>query len=146
MLQLAVCPAVALYLLYRGNPQPEVLLAGLAERLGFLPSNIQTTGSGAIWFHAVSVGEVLSCAELIRAVRAAHPRTLLYVSTTTLAGRETADQKLEGLADGVFFAPLDYRSVVRRVLRRLRPAAVVVLETSKSGPTSIVNRNGRERR
>jgi len=40
-----------------------------------------------------------------------------------------ADQKLEGLADAVFFAPLDYRSIVRRVLRRLRPSAVVVLET-----------------
>jgi tetraacyldisaccharide 4'-kinase len=101
----------------------------LTERLGFLPAAIQTTGTGAIWFHAVSVGEVLSAAELIRALRAAHPRTRMYVSTTTLAGRATADQKLEGLADGVFFAPLDYRSAVRRVLRRLRPAAVVVLET-----------------
>jgi 3-deoxy-D-manno-octulosonic-acid transferase len=51
------------------------------------------------------------------------------VSTTTLAGRATADQKLRGVADAVFFAPLDYRSMVGRVLRRLRPAVVVVLET-----------------
>jgi tetraacyldisaccharide 4'-kinase len=29
----------------------------------------------------------------------------------------------------VFYAPFDYRSVVRRVLRQLRPAAVVVMET-----------------
>lgn len=62
-------------------------------------------------------------------MRAKHPRTRIYVSTTTLAGRATADQKLEGLADCVFFAPFDYRSFVRRVLRRIRPAAVVVLET-----------------
>ena len=40
-----------------------------------------------------------------------------------------ADEKLAPLVDGVFFAPLDYRSVVRRVLRTLRPALVVVLET-----------------
>lgn len=67
--------------------------------------------------------------ELLRRLRAAHPHTRMYVSTATLAGRAMADQKLQGLADAVFFAPLDYRSVVRRVLRRLRPSAVVVLET-----------------
>ena len=76
----------------------------------------------------------------------------IYVSTTTLAGRATADQKLAGLADGVFFAPLDYRSMVRRVLRRLRPALVVVLETeiwpnlyreSKRAGASLMIVNGR---
>jgi 3-deoxy-D-manno-octulosonic-acid transferase len=142
---------VALYLLYRGIRNRRYF-AGLAERLGFLPATIQTTGTGAIWFHAVSVGEVFSCVELIRAVRAAHPKTRLYVSTTTLAGRETADLKLEGLTDGVFFVPLDYRSAVQRVLRRLRPAAVVVLETeiwpnlyreSKLAGASLIVVNGR---
>jgi 3-deoxy-D-manno-octulosonic-acid transferase len=53
----------------------------------------------------------------------------LFVSTTTLAGRAAAEQKLAGLADGVFYAPIDYRSTVRRVLRQLRPSLVVVLET-----------------
>ena len=90
--------------------------------------------------------------ELIRTLRASHPRAPMFVSTTTLAGRDTADQKLEGLADGVFFAPLDYRSAVRRVLRRLRPAAVVVLETeiwpnlyreSKRAGASLIVVNGR---
>ena len=142
---------MALYLLYRGI-RDRRYFAGLAERLGFLPATIHSTGSGAIWFHAVSVGEVFSSVELIRAMRAAHPHTRMYVSTTTLAGRETADQKLDGLADGVFFAPLDYRSVVRRVLRRLRPAAVVVLETeiwpnlyreSKRAGASLIVVNGR---
>jgi 3-deoxy-D-manno-octulosonic-acid transferase len=98
------------------------------------------------------VGEVFSSVELIRTLRAAYPHARIYVSTTTLAGRDTADQRLEGLADGVFFAPLDYRSVVRRVLRRLRPAAVVVLETeiwpnlyreSKRAGASLIVVNGR---
>ncbi len=142
---------MTLYLLYRGIRNRRYF-ATLAERLGFLPGAIQTTGSGAIWFHAVSVGEVFSSVELIRTLRAAHPLTRMFVSTTTLAGRETADRKLAGLADGVFFAPLDYPSVVRRVLRRLRPAAVVVLETeiwphlyreSKRAGASLVVVNGR---
>jgi len=151
VLQLAAAPALALYLLYRGIRNRRYF-AGLPERLGFLPATIHTTGSGAIWFHAVSVGEVFSCLELIRVLRAAHPQVRMYVSTTTLAGRETADQKLEGVADGVFFAPLDYRSAVRRVLRRLRPLAVVVLETeiwpnlyreSKRAGASLIVVNGR---
>ena len=101
----------------------------IGERLGLLPHSLQTTGSGAIWFHAVSVGEVLSLVELLRSLRAERPSVQLFVSTTTLAGRATAEQKLADLADGVFFAPLDYRSTVRRVLRQLRPSLVVVLET-----------------
>jgi 3-deoxy-D-manno-octulosonic-acid transferase len=67
--------------------------------------------------------------ELLRRLRAERPSVQLFVSTTTLAGRATAEQKLADLADGVFYAPIDYRSVVRRVLRQLRPSLVVVLET-----------------
>jgi 3-deoxy-D-manno-octulosonic-acid transferase len=119
---------VALYLLYRGI-RDRRYFAHIGERLGFLPPTFGTTGAGAIWFHAVSVGEVLSAVTLIRHLREQRPRVRMYVSTTTLAGRDLADQKLAGLTDGVFFAPLDYRSVVRRVLRKLRPALVVVLET-----------------
>ena len=151
VLQLTLIPAVALYLLYRGI-RDRRYFQGLGERLGFLPQSILTTGPGAIWFHAVSVGEVLSLPELIRRLRANRPRVRIYVSTTTLAGRATADQKLAGLADGVFFAPIDYRSVVRRVLGRLRPALVVVLETeiwpnlyreSKRAGASLLVVNGR---
>jgi len=99
------------------------------ERFGFLPPSFKPTGPGSFWFHAVSVGEVLSAVELIRRVRSIQPHAEIFVSVSTLAGREVADRRLEGLANGVFYAPLDFRSVIRRVLRQIRPAAVVVLET-----------------
>lgn len=142
---------MALYLLYRGIRQ-RAYMAGIGERLGFLPASLQSTGSSAIWFHAVSVGEVLSAVELIRRLRTELPDAAVFLSTTTLAGRATADQRLRGLAQGVFFAPLDYRSIVRRVLRRLRPAVVVILETeiwpnlyreSKRAGASLLIVNGR---
>ena len=151
VLQLALLPAVALYLLYRGIRDPRYF-TGLRERLGFLPRSFETTGAGSIWFHAVSVGEILSSMELLRRLRAERPRVSIYVSTATLAGRALAEQKLAGLVRGVFFAPLDYRSVVRRVLRRVRPALVVVLETeiwpnlfreSKKAGAGLVVINGR---
>ena len=142
---------MALYLLYRGI-RDRKYFAGLGERLGFLPPSLEPTGAGSIWFHAVSVGEVLSSVELIRRLRAQRPHVNIFVSTTTLAGRAMADQKLAGLAQGVIFAPLDYRSVIRRVLRRLRPALVVVLETeiwpnlyreSKRAGAALIVVNGR---
>ncbi len=103
--------------------------ASLPERFGFLPSSFTQTGQGAIWLHAVSVGEVLGALELVRGLRAAFPRTRLFVSTGTLAGYATAQAKLDGVVDGVFFAPMDYVFAVRRVLRSLRPAVVLVVET-----------------
>jgi tetraacyldisaccharide 4'-kinase len=128
VLEIAFSPALALYLLYRGMRDPGYF-AHIGERFGFPPRSYEPTGPGPVWFHAVSVGEVLSAVELIRRMRADRPRSEIFVSTTTLAGRATADRALGGLADGVFYAPIDYRSVVRRVLRRLRPALVVILET-----------------
>ena len=114
---------MVLYLLYRGI-RDRRYFDRITERLGFIPSN--RTGRGAIWFHAVSVGEVLAASSLIERVRREHPRVPVFLSTSTLAGRALADQKI---GCNVFFAPIDYRSAVRRALRRVRPACVVVLET-----------------
>jgi len=94
-----------------------------------LPRSLRQTAAGAIWLHAVSVGEVLSSLELLRRLRAGFPSTPLFVSTTTLAGRALAEEKLASLADGIFYAPVDLVWVVRRVLRALRPWMVVIAET-----------------
>lgn len=104
-------------------------LRGLRERFGFLPPHIQTTAPGAVWLHAVSVGEAITAAALLRRLRPLLPGVPFFVSTTTLAGRALCEEKLAGLADAVFYAPIDYRFAVRRTLRRLRPALVIVMET-----------------
>ena len=103
--------------------------ATLPERFGFLPRSFRQTGPGAIWLHAISVGEVLACLDFLRRLRADLPNTRIFVSTGTLAGQATARQKLAGLADGVFYAPIDLVFAVRRVLRTLRPSVLVVAET-----------------
>ena len=87
------------------------------------------TAPGAIWLHAVSVGEVVSAAALLREIRERSPSIALYVSVATVAGREIAEERLSGLVDGIFYAPIDYAFAVRRVLARIRPSAVVILET-----------------
>jgi tetraacyldisaccharide 4'-kinase len=100
-----------------------------SERLGRLPQSFTRTKSGCIWLHAVSVGEVASSLPLIRQVRAGQPLIPFYLSTSTVAGRKAALRQASALVDGIFYCPLDYVSCVRRVLRAIRPALVIVLET-----------------
>jgi tetraacyldisaccharide 4'-kinase len=127
-LQLIGLPFIVLYFLSRGLKDRRYF-RHFGQRLGFLHHHYKQTVSGAVWLHAVSVGEVLSSVALLRGLRAAFPSAPLYVSSTTVAGRAIAEQKLKGLVDGVFYAPVDFCFAVKRVLRTLRPAVVVVAET-----------------
>ena len=117
-----------LYFLYRGL-RNRAYWSSLPQRLGFLPGSFRQTGPGAIWLHAVSVGEILSSVEFLKRLRLEFPRTRLFVSTSTLAGRAIAAGRLTGLADGTFYAPVDYVWAVRRVLRTLKPSLVLIAET-----------------
>jgi len=128
VLQAFGLPFLILYFLFRGLGN-RGYWRSLPQRFGFLPRSYRQTGPGAIWLHAVSVGEVLACVEFLRRLRAEFPCSRLFVSTSTLAGRATAGDKLRDLADGVFYAPVDYVFAVRRVLRALRPSAVAIAET-----------------
>ena len=98
------------------------------------------------------MGEVLSLVELIRQVRESVPHTPIYISCSTLAGRELADAKFSNSVEGVFYAPLDLPFAVRRVLRLIRPSVLVVIETeiwpnlyyeAKRSGASVVVVNGR---
>ena len=77
----------------------------------------------------MSVGEVTSAVPLIQELRLAQPTIPIYLSTSTVAGRKVALKQAGSLVDGIFYSPIDYVSCVRRVLRTLRPALVIVLET-----------------
>jgi tetraacyldisaccharide 4'-kinase len=128
VLQAFGLPALLLYFVFRGLGN-RAYWRTLPERFGFLPHSFRQTGPGAIWLHAVSVGEVMACLEFARQLRREFPQSPLFVSTSTLAGRATADDKLRGIATGVFFAPVDWVFAVRRVLRTIKPSAVVIAET-----------------
>jgi tetraacyldisaccharide 4'-kinase len=128
VVQTLLSPVFILYLLWR-SVRNLAFLRSIPERLGLLAPSWQQTVSGAIWLHAVSVGEALAALPLIEELRRAVPRAPLFLSVGTLAGRRVAESRLAGMTSGVFFAPFDFAWVVRRVLRRLRPAALVVLET-----------------
>ena len=97
-------------------------------RMGHLPAEIRADRPGAVWIHAVSVGEVLAARALVEPLRKRLPGRAVFVSTTTVTGHEVARAKLTGV-DGLFFAPFDFAFAVRRVLRATQPALVVLVET-----------------
>lgn len=94
-----------------------------------LPNEFSQTTHGSIWIHAVSVGEMVAAGTLITALRERYPLAPIYVSVTTVTGRRLAEQRLAGLCDGIFYAPLDYCFAIRNTLRRIRPQVLVILET-----------------
>jgi 3-deoxy-D-manno-octulosonic-acid transferase len=106
-------------------------LANLKERLGFsFPAlaKLLAHSSGAIWIHAVSVGEALSSIALARRLKEIYPNRPLIVSTTTSSGQALARERMP-FADALIYFPLDWAFCVRRALDAVRPSVVVVLET-----------------
>jgi 3-deoxy-D-manno-octulosonic-acid transferase len=126
--EILVSPAVVLYLLTRALGDRRYFPT-LRERFGELSALWQKTACEAIWLHAVSVGEVLAAVPLVEELKRRSPGIPIFVSTSTLAGRAMAGQRLAASTSGIFYAPIDYVWIVRRVLRRIRPSVLVILET-----------------
>ena len=103
--------------------------AGLRGRLGLVPEGLRAAVAGreVVWVHAVSVGEVLAAAQLVRELAIARPGWVFAVSTTTETGQRLAKERIAG--SPVFYLPLDFRSTVRRYLRVLRPKMLVLMES-----------------
>src|SRR5690242_1285469 len=117
---------MAPYYLWRHRGRKE--LAGWRERLGKLPANFRQQAPGAIWIHAVSVGETLAVAGLVKQLLERYPDRKIFLSSVTAAGREAAEKKLPRVA-GQFYLPFDWKWAVRRVLLQIRPSVLVIVET-----------------
>ena len=124
-------------------------VAGFRERLGSLPA-IESKGRPVVWLHCVSVGESQAAQPLVRAIRKRFPEYILVISTITLTGQKLARELFKEEATKVFYFPFDWRGTVRRALRTINPAAVLIMETelwpgflrecqARQTPVAIVN-------
>jgi len=108
----------------RGNWQ-----SGFGQRFGHYDSKFKQaiTNRQTLWMHAVSVGEVNLCTQLIRALEPRLPNVKIVVSTTTTTGMEELQRKLPSHISRIYY-PIDYRSFVSRALSIVRPKAIVLVE------------------
>jgi 3-deoxy-D-manno-octulosonic-acid transferase len=96
----------------------------MGDKLRGLSRDIPT---GAVWFHAVSVGEVHVLRQLVGAFRKRHPDRACVISSTTDTGLAEARKCFDDLE--VFAFPFDFSWAVERTLRRVRPALIVLCES-----------------
>ncbi|MFT4614414.1 MAG: 3-deoxy-D-manno-octulosonic-acid transferase [Bacteroidia bacterium] len=123
-LLIVLLPFVLLRLLWRSRKQP-ALRDQLRQRFGFVPPS---QGTAPLWLHAVSVGEVQAASPLIEALLVELPQIPLVVSTTTPTGAALLQQKFGDRVRHVY-CPWDLPAAVARGLKRIRPRALVLMET-----------------
>lgn len=102
---------------------------GFRQRFGRYSAKVKQslTNSHVIWFHAVSVGEVNVCTQLIAALEPRVPNTKIVVSTTTSTGMGELQRKLPSHIVKIYY-PIDRKRWVHRALSIIHPEAVVLVE------------------
>ena len=108
----------------RGNWRP-----GFRERFAkYDPSLKQAlTNRHVIWMHAVSVGEVNLCTQIIRVLEPRVPNLKIVVSTTTTTGMAELRRRLPTHVSKIYY-PVDRRKFVNRALATINPSAIVLVE------------------
>ena len=83
---------------------------------------------GAVWVHAVSVGETVIAAAMIEKWQKVNPERKFVLSTTTTTGQELARKKVPSGVE-VIYCPIDFIFFVIKVLRMIKPSMLVIFET-----------------
>lgn len=102
-----------------------------ADRFGRYPDDIAArlrALDGAVWIHAVSVGEVYVAGQVMRALRERLPEACFVLSTTSSTGWKEAEKQV-GPQDVLIFNPLDFQPCVERALAAIRPRAFILTES-----------------
>ena len=87
-----------------------------------------TLDQPCIWVHAVSVGEVQSCAALVNTLRERYPDIPIVVTTFTPTGAGRARALFKDRAQ-VRYLPFDLPGAVQRFFRKIKPRIAVIFET-----------------
>ena len=114
---------------------PQVLLKGkysksIAGKLGNLPPHVARNSFDGlrVWFHAVSVGEVVALAPLVEKMVKIRPGLDIVVSTGTETGQQRAHE-LISCSSKFFYMPLDFPFSIKKAVKIVSPDLFVMTET-----------------
>ncbi|WP_341707850.1 lipid IV(A) 3-deoxy-D-manno-octulosonic acid transferase [Halopseudomonas sp.] len=116
-------PLILLRLLYRAIKAP-AYARRWAERFA-LGGDVR---SGGIWVHAVSVGESIAAAPMVRELLKRYPELPITITCMTPTGSEQIRKLFAGQV-GHAYLPYDLPWLQRRLLRRLQPKVGIIMET-----------------
>jgi 3-deoxy-D-manno-octulosonic-acid transferase len=124
VIYVAVIVAATPYLLYQ-RVRWGKYRTGWGEKLFGRVPELPPVGE-RVWFHAVSVGEVLLLKGLIAEYRRRRPQAEIVLTTTTVTGHDLAGKQYPDTI--VCYCPLDFSWAVTRAIARLKPTALVLAE------------------
>ena len=102
---------------------------GFGQRFAVYDSPLKQalTNRHVIWIHAVSVGEVNLCTQLINALEPRVPNVKIIVSCTTTTGMAELRRRLPTRVSKIYY-PVDRRKYIRRALATINPQAIILVE------------------
>ena len=118
---LILLPILIIRLIFK-NLQDKDYLKNFSNRLGFYKIE---SYQNIIWFHAVSLGEVISSQKIVKKLLEDN-KVILSVSTPT--GLREA-KRIYGQNLLVVYAPWDFSIFVKSFLNKFRPKALILFET-----------------
>ncbi len=104
---------------------------GVLQRLGFFSKALQEKlrGTHPVWIHASSVGEVKLIPILTETLKQRVPQLRFVITTTTKTGYQEANKIFQGKAEAIFYQPVDLSWVTKKVMRLVKPRALLLVET-----------------
>ncbi|MDR3459023.1 MAG: 3-deoxy-D-manno-octulosonic acid transferase [Verrucomicrobiae bacterium] len=103
--------------------------AGFGQRFASYDPSIKQalTNRHVIWIHAVSVGEVNLCTQIIRALEPRVPNAKIVVSCTTTTGMAELRRRVPAHVTKIYY-PVDRRKYVRHALATINPQTIILVE------------------
>jgi len=85
---------------------------------------------GAIWIHAVSVGETVAAIGLAKALASTLPKARFLITTNTVSAAAMVEREsANGMALSHAFQPLDHPHFVDQFLQHTRPTLAIFMES-----------------
>jgi len=125
-LLLALASPLLLFKLYQKKQGKPTFGRRWKEHFGVTPTLINKQVS-PIWVHAVSVGESIAIAPLVKKLKIQHPNIPIVITTTTSTGAEQVN-KLGDLVEHRYM-PIDFAWCVRGFIKQIKPRLMVIVET-----------------
>lgn len=129
LLSIVLSPAILGHVLWKAYSNRDKRYLGQRLGFGYRPECVGNHGgSGCLWFHCASVGEVNTLLPLLRHIHQQHPGQHFIITTNTITGASIVHRQQLAYIHHIYL-PFDWSYSVERFLRWVRPRALYIMET-----------------